>query len=47
MLALLSERQAEGREWMRMVMILGGVELFTVLSAILLQSLLPSKAAET
>ena len=42
MLALLSERQAEGREWMRMVFILGGVELFTVLSAVLLQSLLRS-----
>lgn len=45
MLALLSERQAEGREWMRMVIILGGVELFTVLSAVLLQSLLRSHVA--
>ena len=42
MLALLSERQAEGREWIRMVIILGGVELFTVLCAVLLQSLLRS-----
>lgn len=35
-IVLIDERQAAGRAWLRMAIILGGVALFTFLSAVLL-----------
>ena len=39
---LIGERQAESRPWTRLAVIMIGVELFTIVSAVLLNKLLPA-----